>query len=72
MRVMPAGRVAVCPAGKCSIAECIVYDGNLPTRVHLVPRSGSGAPFTEPRVRLPPLVALCASAQSEHPSLLTR
>ena len=28
-------------AGRCSIAECIQYDGNLPCRVHLVPRPGS-------------------------------
>lgn len=30
-------------AGRCSIAECIQYDESLPTRVHLVPRPGSGA-----------------------------
>lgn len=29
--------------GRCSIAECIQYDDSLPTRVHLVPRPGSGA-----------------------------
>ncbi len=30
--------------GKCSIAECIVYDERLRTKVHLVPRPGSSAP----------------------------
>lgn len=30
--------------GKCSIAECIVYDERLPTKVQLVPRPGSSAP----------------------------
>lgn len=33
-------RNAFC-TGRCSIAECIQYDGNLPCRVHLVPRPGS-------------------------------
>lgn len=28
-------------AGRCSIAECIQYDDNLPCRVHLVPRPDS-------------------------------
>jgi len=36
--------------GKCGIAECIIYDESLPTRVHLIPRPASGTPSSEPRV----------------------